>query len=520
MQPKKEPNPYKYNGPLDPYKDKNVCIIQKRKDVNEIVDGINKGDYWVISGPRQIGKTTLYYHVKNELPEAHHIIIDFEIFSTNEENFYQWLIDQFISTIPSDPITVKNYTPRLKFINFLERFKPKEDKRIIIIFDEIDGLPNLKSFLKVWRKVYIERIQKNVLNKYSVIMAGSKDLIAQTIGPNSPFNIARKFDIKDFSPEESRELIEKSQQLKNKIRDRAKEYLIFQTSGHPQLLQHLCHILFDKTIKENRDLTVDDIDKGIYELYKSNSTLGILKENVQTNRELTELVKQILDKKKITYIDHQEFSSFGVGAIVEDKENKKFCTIRNDVYKKFLEDILQISPPPGKKSSTVYKKPISKNMTLRQKPRIFISYSHKDEKWKNLLSEHLKVLEPQETIFVWDDSKIKTGQDWYPEIEKNMNSADIAIFLISRHSLTSKFILRKEIPILLKRRENDGMIFFPILVGPCIWKRIEWLAKIQIWPRNGIPISKGNPIQRDERCVELVEELVELLKNGINGDNE
>ena len=49
--------------------------------------------------------------------------------------------------------------------------------------------------------------------------------------------------------------------------------------------------------------------------------------------------------------------------------------------------------------------------------KVFISYSHKDENWKDHLKTHLAVLEHQNLLSVWDDRQIAAGDDWYPEIE-------------------------------------------------------------------------------------------------------
>ena len=50
-------------------------------------------------------------------------------------------------------------------------------------------------------------------------------------------------------------------------------------------------------------------------------------------------------------------------------------------------------------------------------PSIFISYSHKDEEWKDRVVTHLRVLEMEDMLDVWDDRRIEAGDDWFPEIE-------------------------------------------------------------------------------------------------------
>ncbi len=39
------------------------------------------------------------------------------------------------------------------------------------------------------------------------------------------------------------------------------------------------------------------------------------------------------------------------------------------------------------------------------KPTVFISYSHKDEPWKERLVTHLKVLQMEDILDVWEDRR-------------------------------------------------------------------------------------------------------------------
>jgi hypothetical protein len=43
------------------------------------------------------------------------------------------------------------------------------------------------------------------------------------------------------------------------------------------------------------------------------------------------------------------------------------------------------------------------------KPTVFISYSHKDETWKDRLLPQLRALEQANRIAVWDDRRIDGG---------------------------------------------------------------------------------------------------------------
>jgi TIR domain len=104
--------------------------------------------------------------------------------------------------------------------------------------------------------------------------------------------------------------------------------------------------------------------------------------------------------------------------------------------------------------------------TFVDKPIVFISYSHIDEIWKDLLLPQLKTLQQLDRIVVWNDRKIDAGDKWYPEIKEAMEKARIAICLISANYLASDFCLKEEVPFLLQRCEKEGLILIPILIKP------------------------------------------------------
>lgn len=123
------------------------------------------------------------------------------------------------------------------------------------------------------------------------------------------------------------------------------------------------------------------------------------------------------------------------------------------------------------------------------KPTIFISYSHKDEIWKDRLRPHLGALEKAGRIVVWDDRKIDAGDTWYPEIKTAMERATVAVCLISADFLDSAFCVKEEIPYFLQRRERDGLVIIPVLLRPCPWRAIDWLKELQMLPRDYKSVS-------------------------------
>ena len=144
--------------------------------------------------------------------------------------------------------------------------------------------------------------------------------------------------------------------------------------------------------------------------------------------------------------------------------------------------------------------------------KIFISYSHKDKIWKNCLATQLAVLELEGYFTVWDDQQIEPSDDWFAEIERELNQADVAIMLISADFLTSRFIRAEEIPTLLRRREQAGMKLIPLIVRPCAWQKVSWLSAIQGGGKDNKPLSKLDKNKREEALTELTEKIASILK--------
>lgn len=150
-------------------------------------------------------------------------------------------------------------------------------------------------------------------------------------------------------------------------------------------------------------------------------------------------------------------------------------------------------------------------MPESQKPRVFISYSHKDEIWKNRLQTQLAVLEMEGLLSVWEDRQIALGDRWYPEIETAINTADVAILLISAEFLTSKFIRGEEIPRLLKRREQEGIRVIPLIIKPCPWKKVAWLNAMQGASRDNVELSGLSEHEQDLILCKLAEKTHDLI---------
>jgi tetratricopeptide (TPR) repeat protein len=110
------------------------------------------------------------------------------------------------------------------------------------------------------------------------------------------------------------------------------------------------------------------------------------------------------------------------------------------------------------------------------KPMVFISYSRADDNWRYRVAQLLE----RQGIEVWDDGRIQWGERWRERISEAISRASGGILLLSEHFFRSDFIHESELPDLKRRMEQDGMPVFPIVVGPCDFRSIEWLQRLQI----------------------------------------
>jgi hemoglobin-like flavoprotein len=90
-------------------------------------------------------------------------------------------------------------------------------------------------------------------------------------------------------------------------------------------------------------------------------------------------------------------------------------------------------------------------VTMREK--IFVSYSHNDVKWRDVLQIQLGAGIYAQAFEMWSDHRIEIGTNWRQEIEAAIASSRIALLLVSRDFLRSDFIINSELKSILLLNE-------------------------------------------------------------------
>jgi internalin A len=144
--------------------------------------------------------------------------------------------------------------------------------------------------------------------------------------------------------------------------------------------------------------------------------------------------------------------------------------------------------------------------------RLFISYSHKDDKLRDELQTHLKLLQREHVIDAWDDRRIGAGDEWKQRIDENLERANIILLLVSADFINSDYCYDKEMTRALERHQSGEARVIPVIVRDVNWKKAPF-AKLQALPTDGKPVSNWSKKDSAWRNVsEGIEKVAEAIR--------
>ena len=144
--------------------------------------------------------------------------------------------------------------------------------------------------------------------------------------------------------------------------------------------------------------------------------------------------------------------------------------------------------------------------------KVFVSYSHTDNEWLKRVQIHLKDLTRRGLVELWDDTKIQSGAQWQEDIKGALESAKVAVLLISADFIASNFIAEDELPPLLAAAEKDGVIILPLILSPSRYEKIESLSKYQSVNPPSKPLAGLPKVEQEAYLVKLSDDVLRAVE--------
>ena len=249
-------------GPVFPEKN---YIVSRAAELADFIDRVKQGKYLVIFAPRQTGKTTFFQTALDTLaaeePIYFPIPLNFETYEDcNPSEFYGYLSEDIREEVETT-FRIREEAPSAALTQFLENTQITDhlsmrrffrqfanlltDKRIVIIIDEFDGIPQaaVKGFLHSLRHIYL--LRKASRCPYSVGIVGVKSIEQLDYDRSiSPFNIQDEFAVSNFTFEQVQELLgQYTAEIGQVFEPEVIEGIHKQTAGQPFLVNRFAQIL-------------------------------------------------------------------------------------------------------------------------------------------------------------------------------------------------------------------------------------------------------------------------------------
>lgn len=120
--------------------------------------------------------------------------------------------------------------------------------------------------------------------------------------------------------------------------------------------------------------------------------------------------------------------------------------------------------------------------------KLFFSYSHEDESYRDQLEKHLAMLKHQGLIEPWHDRRILAGQDLDTAIDVELDRADVVLLLVSASFVASQYCYSKEMERAMQRHLEGSATIIPVIVRECDWTSAPF-GRLKAVPKDGKAIA-------------------------------
>jgi hypothetical protein len=151
-------------------------------------------------------------------------------------------------------------------------------------------------------------------------------------------------------------------------------------------------------------------------------------------------------------------------------------------------------------------------VTVPERTKVFISYSHCDKHWLERLQVHLRPLERDCALDIWDDTQIQAGAKWFEEIERAIQSAKVGLLIVSADFLASNFIATNELPPLPDAAKKDGAVIMSLIASPSRFRSTS-LSQYQAINDRARPLLNLPKGEQEEILVKVSERIEAVFRN-------
>lgn len=186
-------------------------------------------------------------------------------------------------------------------------------------------------------------------------------------------------------------------------------------------------------------------------------------------------------------------SDYAFDAIAKADRNKHDLFLRGRrAADDFLANRQRVSPNPSRplmslsreaaaaRTASAMMEGFANRLSILSRNKIFISYSHQEQEWKEAITT---ALHPYVGQYLWDDSQIQPGDLWDNEIKAALAQTRIALLIVSKAFLESTYINTTELSYFLQMAERYSV-------------QIQWLLLTDI---AGI----DNPLAASQACHDI-----------------
>lgn len=139
---------------------------------------------------------------------------------------------------------------------------------------------------------------------------------------------------------------------------------------------------------------------------------------------------------------------------------------------------------------------------IKKAAKIVISYSHRDEHFRDELTSALSPAIRAGEIEVWSDHRIVPGRHIDDEILSQLKEADAVLLMVSTDFIASDYCFKTELEIALDRHKNARAIVLPVIVRPTDFSGMPF-SRLKMLPTDAKAVTTWD--NRDEAWLSVAQ---------------